>query len=338
MKYSLVELAPVREGAGKPAAVDAAIRAAAEAESLGYHRFWYAEHHNTGGFAAQDPVALIARAVAETSIIRLGSGAVLLNHYSPLSVAERFLQLQSMAPGRIDLGIGRATAGRLVDAALQRDRNSRPVDDYAQQIQEILAYYHDAFGENHPFHSIDITAEVPGVPEVWVLGSSGSSASTAGSLGLGYAFAGFINPGGAEASLAAHRESFRVTPFGVQNYQSMLALNMVGADDEETAHRLTWPARAMYQNLFAGGSHFLPTVVESESVLTDAAKSAPSTIAGGVIPQQVSGTVESLRAQLRPVIEATGATEIMVQDLLVDPELRSRSRAIIAEALAGIEA
>lgn len=338
MKYSLVELAPVRRGFGKPAAVEAAIQSAVDAEKLGYHRFWYAEHHNTSSFAAQDPVALIARAVAETSTIRLGSGAVLLNHYSPFSVAERFTQLQSMAPGRIDLGIGRATTGRITDVALQRDRNSQQVDDYAQQIQEILAYYHHAFDEQHPFSTINITKEVPGVPEIWILGSSGSSAAMAGSLGVGYAFAGFINPAGATESLNSHRENFQVTPYGLSEYQSILAVNMVAANDEDTAHRLTWPARAMYQSLYTGGAAYVPTVEEAAQELTDQAKQEPSKIVDGVIPQQVSGTVESIREQLKPIVEATRATEVMVQDMLVDADAKKRSREIIAEALSGLEA
>ncbi|MEV0685257.1 MsnO8 family LLM class oxidoreductase [Nocardia sp. NPDC050378] len=337
MKYSLVELAPVTQGRTKSEALHAAVGAASEAEALGYHRIWYAEHHHTAGYASHDPISLIALAARETERIRVGSGAVLLNHYSPFSVAERFLQLEALTPGRIDLGLGRATTGPLVDAALRRDRGSRPVDDFAQQVQEILAYYHNAFDAGHPFASLDLTGGVDSIPEVWVLGSSGNSAQLAGTLGLGYVFAGFINPGTAPAAMNAHRQSFRASPFGPADHRSILALNIVAADDEGSAHRLTWPARLLWQSLSSGRPIFLRTVAEADAGLGPAPKAQGSTFDGSTIPQQISGTVETLRSQLQQIVNVTGATEIMVQDMLIEPDVRSRSRKLIAEAVSGVE-
>ncbi|MGO1950798.1 MAG: MsnO8 family LLM class oxidoreductase [Mycobacteriaceae bacterium] len=338
MKYSLVELAPVADGATKHDALQTALASAPEAEKLGYHRIWYAEHHNTAAFAAQDPATLIALAANATGSIRVGSGAVLLNHYSPFSVAERFLQLEALFPGRIDLGLGRATAGQVVDAALQRDRSSRRQDDYASQVQEILAYYYDAFAADHPFVSIEMTGAIPTRPEVWVLGSSGSSAGFAGQLGLGYVFAGFINPRTALPALDAHKEKFDVTPYGPDRREAILALNMVGADTEEEAKRLTWPARMMFQRLKSGMDPHVPTLAEAESQLPLTGKMLSSTFDGTTIPEQLAGTAESLRQQLQDIVDRTGATEIMVQDMLVDHDERSRSREIIAEAVAGVNA
>ncbi|MGA9520469.1 MAG: MsnO8 family LLM class oxidoreductase [Myxococcaceae bacterium] len=333
----MVELAPVTPGGTKHEALHTALRSAEEAEALGYHRIWYAEHHNTAGYAAQDPATLIALAAQRTRNIRVGSGTVLLNHYSPFSVAERFLQLEALTPGRIDLGLGRATTGPLVDAALRRDRSCRPVDDFSSQVQEILAYYHHAFEPGHPFTSIDITAGVEGTPEVWILGSSGNSAGLAGQLGLGYAFSGFINPPMAAAGLQTHRERFRVTPFGPAGHEAILALNIVAADDEETAHRLTWPARGLFHRLSSGQEAITPTLAEAEATLSPALKDESSRFEGSTIPRQLSGTVQTLRSQLEGIVRLTGATEIMVQDMLVDHELRSRSRERVAEAIAGIE-
>lgn len=339
MRYSLAELAPVARDGTKHEALQAAVDAALEAESFGYHRIWYAEHHHTAGYASQDPATLIALAARETERIRVGSGAVLLNHYSPFSVAERFLQLEALAPGRIDLGLGRATGGPLIDAALQRDRGSQPADDFAQQVQEILAYYHDAFDPQHPFSAIDLTAGIGGVPEVWILGSSGNSAELAGQLGLGYAFAGFINPGTTLPALRAHGKNFTPTPFGAQRRESTLALNIVAADDEAAAHRLTWPARLLWRRLSASGTAtFTPTLAEAEAELPREDKEQSSHVDGTTIPQQLSGTVDTLRAQLEQLVAATGVTEIMVQDMLVDPAERSRSRELIAEAISGITA
>lgn len=334
MRYSLVELAPVTPGAGKHAALEHALAAAEEAERLGYHRFWYAEHHHTTGYAAQDPVPLIAVAARRTSRIRLGSGAVLLNHYSPYSVAERFLVLEALAPGRIDLGLGRSSAGPLIDHALRRDRRSAPPpDDFSAQVREIVGYYHHAFDTGHPYAPIDLTHGIDGVPEVWVLGSSGGSAGLAGGLGLGYAFGSHINPAATDAAVRRYRESFGETPFGRPAPAVLLTLNIVAAEDEELAHRLTWPARALRA---LGRERPVPTLAQATAELDAAQKAQPSTVRDGVLPPQISGTPESLRAQIEPLVRATGATEIMVQDMLTDPDLRSRSRELVAAALAPI--
>ncbi|MEU7815940.1 MsnO8 family LLM class oxidoreductase [Pseudonocardia sp. NPDC049154] len=334
MRYSLVELAPVAPGAGKHAALEHALAAAEEAEALGYHRFWYAEHHHTTGYAAQDPAPLVAVASRRTSRIRLGSGAVLLNHYSPYSVAERFLMLEALAPGRIDLGLGRSSAGPPIDHALRRDRRGMPVDDFFSQVAEIVGYYHHTFDTGHPYASIDLTRRVEGVPEVWVLGSSGGSAALAGGLGLGYAFGSHINPAMTGAALEQYRQSYVAKPYGPQAPSVMLTLNIVAADDEDLAHRLTWPARALR---ILGRERPVPTLAQATAELDALQKAQPSTVRDGVVPPQVSGTPESLRAQLEPLVRETGATEIMVQDMLTDPDLRSRSRELVAEALAPIE-
>ncbi|GEL22246.1 alkane monooxygenase [Pseudonocardia sulfidoxydans NBRC 16205] len=335
MRYSLVELAPVTPGAGKTAALEQALGAAEDAERLGYHRFWFAEHHHTTGYAAQDPAPLIAIASRRTSRIRLGSGAVLLNHYSPYSVAERYLMLQALAPGRIDLGLGRSSAGPLVDHALRRDRQGAPVEDFFSQVEEVVGYLHHAFGPGHPYESVDLTHGIDGVPEVWVLGSSGGSAALAGGLGLGYAFGSHINPAMTGPAIERYRQSFTTTRFGPQEPTVVLTLNIVAADDEELAHRLTWPARALRT---LGRERPVPTLAQATAELDATTKAEPSVVRDGVVPPQISGTPESLRAQLEPLVRDTGATEIMVQDMLTDPALRRRSRELVAQALAPIGA
>lgn len=333
MRYSLVELAPVTPGGDKQEALERALVAAQEAEHLGFHRFWFAEHHHVTGYAAQDPAVLIAAATQRTSRIRLGSGAVLLNHYSAFSVAERFLMLEALAPGRIDLGLGRSTATPLIDYALRRDRSSSPADDFSDQVQETVGYLHKAFDRTHPFTAVDLTTGINGAPDVWILGSSGTSAGLAARLGIGYTFGGHINPDLASRALRHYRRDFVKTPFGTGDPQPMLALNIVAADDDETAHELTWPARA----LRAGGrDRPIPTVEQARAELSASTKARPSTVVDGVIPPQISGTPTTLRARLEPVIQQSGATEVMVQDMLTDSAARTRSREIIADVLGHI--
>lgn len=322
MKYSLVELAPVRSGQTKHEALHTALAAAREAEELGYHRIWYAEHNHTASLASQDPATLIALAAARTDRIRVGSGAVLLNHHRPFHVAERFQQLEALTPERIDLGLGRATAGPLVPAT---------APTFADQVRELRAHQQRTFPPDHPFATTDITAGIATLPEVWLLGSSGGSAQLAGELGLGYVFAGFINPGRSVDSLRAHRDSFRG-----DNYRAMISLNVVAADDPASAHRLTWPARAVTQLRLTGQEKFVPTLNQAEQVLSPVAKDQPSHFDGTTIPRQLAGTVDTLRTQLAGIVELTGATELMIQDILVDDTERTRSRELIAQAITGI--
>lgn len=333
MRHSIVELAPVAPGRGKSEALQRAVSAAEEAEQAGYYRIWYAEHHHARSYASQDPVPLIALAAERTDRIRVGSGGVLLNHHSPFAVAERFLLLEALAPGRIDLGLGRSSAGPLVDAALRRDRTARPVDDFGAQVSEIAGYYHHLFGPDHPLADLDLTEGITGVPDLWVLGSSGASAGLAGGLGTGYTFGAHINPALACTALEDYRRRFAATPGGPARPESMLALNIVAADDEEAAHRLTWPARALRS---LGRDRPVPTLRDAADELSSELKARPSTIRDGVIPPQISGTPESLRSQLVPLIRRTGATEVIVQDMLSDVEERRHSRALIAETLASI--
>ncbi|WP_334144733.1 MsnO8 family LLM class oxidoreductase [Corynebacterium nuruki] len=333
MKYSLVELAPVTPGGTKTDALHRALDAATEAEQLGYHRIWYAEHHNTTAFASQAPEQLIALAASRTENIRVGSGAVLLNHYSPYATAERFLQLEALTPGRIDLGMGRANSGPPVDLALARTRDAPLRDDYASQVTEIIGYLHHALPEGHDFAALDPTRGIGSAPQAWVLGSSGNSAELAGQLGIGYAFAGFINPNKVKVGLRHYRESFTPTRFGAGTPQVMLSVNMVAAPTEAEALELTWPHRVMRSRTFHGQ---IPTVADAAAALTDGERDAPAHVNGLTLPPVIAGTPDSLRRQLAPVVEHCGITEIMVQDTLVDPDLRSRSRALVAEALAGL--
>lgn len=333
MKYSLVELAPIAPQGDRSAAVEWALASAVEAEQAGYHRFWFGEHPGAQSYASHDPGLLIAAAAARTSRIRLGSGAVLLNHYSPFSVADRFVMLEAMAPGRIDLGLGRATAGPLIDHALKRDRGSASADDFGEQVHEIIGHLHDAFAPGHPFSEIGLAAGIAHAPDVFILGSSGNSAELAGRLGLGYAFGAHINPAMMRSAFERYRDAFRPTPFGTGEPRAILALNIVAADDAELAHQLTWPARA----LRAGGrDRPIPTLEQARGELSSQAKRYPSAVENSVIPPQIAGTTESLTQQLRPLVDEIDVDEIVVHDMLTDREHRRRSRELIAEALSGI--
>src|SRR5947209_18084803 len=209
MRLSVLDQSPISEGSTGADALRNTLDLARLADALGYHRYWVAEHHGGPMLASASPEALIGPIAAGTSRIRVGSGGVMLPHYSPFKVAETFTILAALFPDRIDLGIGRAAGtDPLTTFALQRDRRQAAPDDFAQQLAELLAYLEDALPSDHPFHRLAVT--LPGLPErpvSWLLGSSPQSAIWAGELGLPYAFADFINPEGTDIA-ALYRERF----------------------------------------------------------------------------------------------------------------------------------
>ncbi len=227
LKLSVVDQSPVPAGATPADALRNTIDLARLADQLGYERYWIAEHHATPGFASPAPEVLLARVGVETAGIRIGSGGVLLPHYSPLKVAETFRVLHALYPGRIDLGIGRAPGSSPLEAyALRRDRDRRTlVDDFPEQLVELLAFLRHAFAQDHPFGQIKVSPDMPGGPEVWLLGSSMWSATAAAQLGLPYAFAHFINPGPTRAAIEYYHS--HVTASGVSVPQTILALDVI---------------------------------------------------------------------------------------------------------------
>src|SRR6059058_3526189 len=190
LRLSVLDQSPISEGMTGADALRNTVDLARLADELGYRRYWVAEHHGTPMLACASPEALIAPIACATTRIRVGSGGVMLPHYSPLKVAETYSMLSGIFPARIDLGVGRAPGSDPLTAfALQRDRRQASPDDFPQQLAELLAYFDDALPADHPFARLAST--LPGRPELptpWLLGSSAQSAIWAGQLALPYAF------------------------------------------------------------------------------------------------------------------------------------------------------
>lgn len=333
MKLSIVDLATIKPGETATEALTQSLETARLAEALGYHRIWFAEHHQAPAQASHHPELLIAAAGMQTRHIRLGSGAVLMNHYSPFKVAEMFKQLDAMYPNRIDLGMGRATAGPAIDLALRRDRKSQPVDDHSMQVSEAVAWLYNAFPDGHPFANRPLIPTVPTIPETWLLGSSPGGALLAAQLGLGYTFAGFINPQAAALALRTYRDNFVATPFGAGTPRAMLAVNVSMGETEEEGQRLVLSAKGYYQRLMRGNlKAFVPTIEEADRELGDAERAEPTRIIGGRWPRFVAGGPGEVKATLDEMIEQSGADEVMVQSLIADPADRARSYENLARA------
>lgn len=332
MKLSIVDVSVVLPGETRHDAFRNSIDLARRAEAWGYERFWVAEHHGSPSVAGRAPEVLIAALAARTSTIRLGSGSVLLNHYSPFKVAEVFCTLNEIFPGRIDLGAGRATTGPVSDFALQQDRSKPFRADSNQQILELVAWLERGFPPRHAFADPPFYT-IASLPELHLLGSSPWSASAAAQLGLRYVFAGFINQHATPGILQAYHRDFvpSTGAAGVERPAAMLAVHVACADTEAEARRQLAPVHVMYGNL-AKGELRAPIpgpdgAVEQLGGLPPLERYRPGS---GVPPRFLGGTPAQVQEQLEQLAADLSLDEIVIQDLMTDHAARIRSYELLS--------
>lgn len=338
VELSIVDLAPIPEGGTATEAFENTVERAQHAERLGYSRFWVAEHHNfTNSIASTTPEVLIAHVASKTSEIRVGSGTVLLNHYSPYKVAETFSVLDALAPGRIDLGLGRATGDPVSDYALQEDRSQqRYSDDHAEKIHEAAAHLYEGFPEDHQFSDLNLPRSRETVPDVWVLGSSPSSAAIAGELGLPYCFASFIRPEPAVQAFDVYRDRFEPSSFGAGPGEptGMLAVNVTCAETDQEAARRCATTEASRRRLQRGITDQPPIRSAEEAIeeLGGVPDPTPTPIEPGKWPRQISGSPSTVRELLSEMMTQAGVDKIVIQNQIADPDNVLQSHNLIAEA------
>ncbi|HZU40849.1 MAG TPA: LLM class flavin-dependent oxidoreductase [Solirubrobacteraceae bacterium] len=329
MRLSVLDQSPVSEGSTGAQALRNTLDLAALADRLGYHRYWLAEHHGGPMLAGPSPEALIGPVAAATRAIRVGSGGVMLPHYSPLKVAETFTVLAALFPGRIDLGLGRAAGtDPLTTFALQRDRRQAAPDDFPQQLAELLAYLDDTLPDEHPFRRLASTLPgLPERPEPWLLGSSAQSAVWAAQLGLPYAFADFINPGGADIA-AAYRERFTPSP-GLAHPRTAVAAWVLCAPTDEEADHLAASSRMTLRLLRRG--ELIPVPAPEKAIEFLRREGSPSS---GSLPGRrgIIGSPEKVRAGIEALAVEYGAEEVIVVTITYDHGARRRSYELIADA------
>lgn len=332
---SVLDQAPIREGGTGADALRESVDLARLAESLGYHRYWVAEHHGSPMLACASPEALLGAIGAATSRLRIGSGGVMLPHYSPLKVAETFSMLSGLYPDRVDLGIGRAPGTDSTTMfALQRDRRHTAPDDFPHQLAELLGYVGNTLSASHPFARL---AQLPGRPETpdpWLLGSSPQSGLWAAELGLPYAFADFISPTGVEIA-ERYRAEF-VPSMWRSEPELIVAVWVICADTDEEARRLESSSRMAFTLLQRGELIAVPPVERALRFLEeertrprDQFAMAPRT------RRRITGSPETVRAGIEQVARAYGASEVMIVTITFDHEARRRSYELIADAMLG---
>jgi len=335
MRLSLIDLSVVPPDGNRHQAMLNTVDMAQHAEQWGFSRIWLAEHHAVLSMAGRTPESMIPLVAARTQTIRVGSGSVLLNHYSPFKVAETFSTLEDMFPGRIDMGIGRATTGPLTDIALQRDRSYlQSADDSAEQLEELCMWMNGDFDDNHPFRSVRVYKNGT-IPPLWLLGSSKWSALAAARLGLRYAFAGFINPAQSFEITQLYRQQFQASgrETGMAQPELILSLSVYCAPTEAEAARMTAPVRVMMQKMSKGDiSGLLPD--EDSAVAVLGGLPEPEELTDPSQPPRIlSGTPEKLKGWLEAISARYGASELMIQCISPDHSKRLRSYRLLAECI-----
>ena len=337
MNLSVVDLSPVPKGGTATDAFANTVAAATQAERLGYERFWVAEHHGIADrLAGTTPEVLLGHLAAETDSIRLGSGAVLLNHYSPFKVAEAFGALDALAPGRIDAGLGRANGSPAVDRALGTSRRvENPDADHAEKLEAVISHLYDDFPPEHPYADVEIPRSGATLPQPWALGSSTASATIAGELGVPFCFAAFIRPQFAEYAFEDYREAFEPSslPGGVDEPTGMVAVNAVCASTDADAARLRAPAEVSFERMKRGEVGTTPSIEEAIDELGAVPEPTPATLDEDEWPRAISGSPETLAGLLEQLADRVGVDEVMIQHTVADHDDALRSHELLADGV-----
>ena len=321
---SVLDLAPIVEGSDASQALSNTLDLARHAESLGYRRYWLAEHHNMPGIASAATSVVIAHVAAGTSTIRVGAGGIMLPNHAPLMIAEQFGTLAALHPGRIDLGLGRAPGTDMATARALRRNLDAGADSFPQDVVELINYFAPAEPEQK-------VRAVPGEGqsvEFWILGSSLYGAQLAAMLGLPYAFASHFAPAEMERALELYRTRFEPSAFLAKPH-AMLGLNVCAADTDAEAQLLFSSLQQAFVRIRTNQRGKLPPPMAGYAETLDP-------VARAMIDQALSAAVvgsrETVRKGVADFITRTGADELMITAQIFDHQARKRSFEILAEA------
>lgn len=330
MQLSVLDQSPVSRGSTPADAIRHSLALARHCEDLGYARFWLSEHHNSSSIVGSAPEVLMAAIAATTSRIRIGSAGVMLPHYAALKVAEQFRVLEALAPGRIDLGLGRAPGSDRLTARALNPHASPGADDFPQQIVDLQHWLEGKrMPEGHPYRAITAQPQGPTSPAMWILGSSGYGAQLAAQLGLPYAFAYFFSDGqGVEEALALYHQHYRPSArFPVP--QATICVWALAADTQADAERELM-TREHWRVRFEQGL-LGPLVSPGEAAAYPYTGAERERIAR-LRDHALVGTGAQVAARIRALAARLGLAEIVVNTWSFDPAVRRRSYALLAQA------
>jgi luciferase family oxidoreductase group 1 len=321
LKLSVLDLCPLLSGRTSTESLQASSELAKFTESLDYHRYWFAEHHNMEGIGSSSPEVLIAHIAQQTSRMRIGSGGIMLPNHATLHVAEVFRTLEALYPGRIDLGLGRAPGSGSKAAHLLRGARGLSAMEFPDEVSNLLKWLNDE-------HFADVAA-IPtkvAVPEVWILGSSDFGAMFAGDKGLPYSFAQHFSHLPALEMFRLYREHFSPSKFCPEP-RAMMACHIICADTDEEARELALSSDLSFSVFVQTGKSIpLPTVEETRA--RNYTEKDWQEIRAGSMPKFI-GSPEKIERMLRPYVESGLFEELMILSMIHDQEKRKRSYELV---------
>jgi luciferase family oxidoreductase group 1 len=327
LRLGVLDQSPVRSTATPADAIRETLALAQAADRLGYHRYWLAEHHSTPALAGPSPEVLIPQVAAMTSGIRVGSGGVMLQHYSAFKVAESFRVLETLHPGRIDLGIGRAPGSDQLTARALAGPLGGGIDDFPEKVADVLGFLHGDLPPEHRYGGLLAMPTGPTTPEVWLLGSSDQSAAMAAHFGTGFSFAHFINAEGGAEVTRAYARAFKPSA-AMPQARASVAVFVVCAPTEDEATRLAQSRDLFIVRLYTGRSGRYPSVAEAEAYDYNAREQM---IVDHARRRRVAGTPAQCRARVEALAAEYGAEEAMVVTITESWETRRRSYELLAD-------
>jgi len=332
LRLSVLDQSPVAEGSSPAESLQNSIGLARRVDELGYRRFWMSEHHAMDTLACTAPEIMLARIGAETKRIRIGSGGIMLPHYTPLKVAEIFRTLYGLYPDRVDLGLGRAPGGGPMESlALRRSRKTPLEDDFPDQVNELMAFLEDGFPQGHPFGRVKaMPAPTPGPeyrgPAVWMLGSSMWSSAAAVEFGLPYSFAHFFSPVKTRDAIEAYMRNFK-QGIRAERPEATVAVGVVCAETQDEAEYLASSVRLLQRRIRLGDRK---PVAAPEDALRELRMMGEIPMEEGEWPRYFVGTPAVVKERLEKMAEALGIGELIVNTIVWDQQKRLKSYELLA--------
>ncbi|RVU01784.1 LLM class flavin-dependent oxidoreductase [Mucilaginibacter limnophilus] len=327
IKLSVLDQSPIRKGVTPEQAVQETISLAKHTDQLGYHRYWVAEHHNTGLLAGSTPEVLIAHLAGQTQNLRFGSGGIMMPNHSTLKVAENFRMLEALFPGRIDLGMGRAPGTDRLTASVLNPSNQFSEQDFIEQLHDLINYFHDRGVPGTPQSKVRAIPQVSTVPAMWLLSSSGQSGLFAAHFGMAFSYAHFINPYGGAQSVQMYRQRFKPSEDLAQP-QVNVALFVFCSEDEEKLkqHRAVMEHRFLQ---FEKGAPVFPIGYEDVKDI-EYTQAELDRIAYNS-KRVITGTPDQIKAKLTTLADEYDVDELMIVTITEEFEDRLRSYELLAE-------
>lgn len=329
LTLSILDQTPIQAGETAAQSFQNSVQLVQIAEKLGYHRYWVSEHHDLDHVVGSSPEVLISHLLAKTERIRIGSGGVMLQHYSPYKVAENFHVLASLAPGRVDLGIGRAPGGLPLSTRALRLGDAAAAPSLAEKLTELEKFLHNSLEPEHPLYGLKAIPVPPRPADLYLLGTSVASAELAAQRGVPYVFAQFINSDEAASleSIQTYRQKF--APGAIAKPQAILALSVIVADTDEAAQKLASEIEQVKIHLASGKTITVNSLSKAEEYGKHADEAHTIEVKEAAI---ISGSQETVRARLLDIQSQHQVEEVIITTPIKDFQKRVHSYQLLAEA------